>query len=133
MELYKSKRLFWFRIFLTVLSAYKDLDSFLRREEMWYLKFRSGSKKTPKNFIAGVGSEEKTRVNLVIFSWLFWPSLLLLQTTATSWVKFEREKMINLVLSGCSTSLLVYQKLADFPKFRVSIFDKHVQNIVRQK
>ena len=95
-------------------SAYKDFESFLRREEIWNLKLSSGSKNTPKNLIAGVGWFESTRDNWVIFSATFWPSLLLSQTTMTFCVILRREKIINFVLSECNTSLLVLKNSQTF-------------------
>ena len=67
---------------------------------MWNLKFKSGSKKTPRNLMAGVGLSEETRDKSTIFSKTFRPSLLLLHTTTTFCVIFERENTMNLVLSG---------------------------------
>ena len=74
---------------------------------MWNLKFRSGSKKTPRNLIAGTVSLEQTWPITLMFSARFW-SLLLLSQKMLRFIclVLDLKNSINLVLSGCRTSLL---------------------------
>ena len=53
-------------MFLTILRAYRALDSLLLIFEMWNLNVRNGSKKTPKNLTAGIGSSDVTQANIAI-------------------------------------------------------------------
>ena len=101
-ELYKSKRLFWLRVFFTILKAYKAFESLLLIFEMWYLNEREGSKKTPKNLTAGIESSFVTLWMRLIWQSKSWFSLLLLQNSSMS-LKLLLEKRIKLVLSGWRT------------------------------
>ena len=102
-----SIRLFWFKVFLTVRRAYRARESLFFRIEIWCLKFKAGSKYTPKNFIAGVESVELTRPSTLISSGRFWSVLLLLQYRAGSTPPAPLVNNINLVFSGCNTILLI--------------------------
>ena len=70
---------------------------------IWYLKFSSESKKTPKNFIAGTSSSFVTLLMALMLSAEFWSGLLLLQKISIFALVFVLEKSKNLVLSGWRT------------------------------
>ena len=74
---------------------------------MWNLKFKAGSKNTPKNLTAGVSLAEETLLMILIFSAHVWPSLLLLQKIFTSLPMLVLEKKTKLVLSGWRTKRFV--------------------------
>ena len=91
-ELYSKYKLSWFKVFLTVLSAYKTRDSLVFKVSIWYLKFSSKSKKTHKNFIAGTLSSFVTLLMALMLSAEYWSGLLLLQKISIFAIVFVLEK-----------------------------------------
>ena len=115
-------KLLLLRVFFTDLRAYRALDNFFLREPIWHLKFNSGSKNTPRNFIAGVSSLQVTLEILQILESRFWPGLLLLQKTSTAWFMLDLEKRINFVLSGWRTRRFMRKNSHTFANSVFAIF-----------
>ena len=61
-------RPFWLIVFFTDLKAYSARESLFFNVDMWCLKFKAGSKKTPRNFTDGVLSSAVTCPNGVTFT-----------------------------------------------------------------
>jgi hypothetical protein len=78
---------------------------------MWNLKLSWGSKNTPRYFIAGTGSFEKTCVNLKTLRGSFWDRLLLLINIDAIGEVLADDTTMNLVLSGCNDSPCSLKKL----------------------
>ena len=63
---YKLGGCFFDLCFFDCAECIKSTREFIFRVEMWCLKFKAGSKYTPKNFIAGVASVEVTHPSTLI-------------------------------------------------------------------
>ena len=75
----------------------------LFNEKMWCLKFKSESKNTPRNCIAGMSSSLKTLLISLILATRSWSSLLLLQNILNVCFAVDLVNKRNFVLSWWST------------------------------
>ena len=96
-------RLFWLRVYFTEWRAKRALGNLVFNEKMWCLKFKSESKNTPRNCIAGMSSSLKTLLISLILAARSWSSLLLLQNILNVCFAVDLVNKRNFVLSGWST------------------------------
>ena len=141
MEKYRSWRLFWFSVFLTVLRACNAFESLFLIFEIWNLNERDGSKKTPRNLTAGIASSVVILRIAFTCSAKFWPSLLLSHTNSMSCLAVDLVNRIKFVLSGWRTILIILKNSQIFGnsvftsciKVLISSWDRSRVRCYRQK